>query len=178
MKLDRGPTLNEHSRLSERLDFLLREHLHAEAASVARQMVAIAERVYAEQKKLSTVGMHTSSGFIKSAGGPGYHAGYDYLTDKGYLVGVCRSDEAIKLCEQAAFQRWGGEWKQRIREIHSNEKLLEKVKAIIHESPDILQSALLKQYPEIDSTALYYAAMRGDIIRAKKGRSYTLRVAS
>lgn len=176
--LDRGPTLNEHFRLSEELDFLLREHLHKEAASVARQMVAIAEQAYAELKKSSTVGMHTSSGFIKTAGGPGFHPGYDYLTDKGYMVGVCSASEAIQLCEQAAHQHWDGEWKQRIREIHDHERLLKKAETIIRESPNILQSELLRQHPEIGSTTLYYAAMRGDILRVKKGRSYTLRAAS
>jgi hypothetical protein len=178
MMLDRGPILNEHFRLSERFDLLLREHLHEEAASVARQMVAIADDAYAELKKLSTTGMHTSSGCIKTAGGPGFHAGYDYLTDKGYMVGVCFASEAIQLCEQAARQSWDGEWGDRVRNILSHEQLMSMIKAIIESTPDILQSDLLKQYSEVDSLTLYYAAIRGDIFRTKKGRSYTLRLTS
>lgn len=106
------------------------------------------------------------------------HLGYDYLTDKGYLVGVCDTEEAIRLCEKAAKEGWFGFWDERIDGIKAHEEELSKAKAVIRETPEIVQSELLKQYPEISSMTLYYADIRGDILRTKKGRSYTLRVAS
>lgn len=175
LNLDKGPVLNENSRLKEQLDSLLREHLHEEAAFVARRMVAIADSVLEQRRILGTVGMHTSSGFIKGSNAPTGHMGYDYLTNKGYLVGVCASAEAIALCRQAEEQKWDGEWTQRIEDIQHHEVALKEAKCIIAHAPGIIQSNLLKQqHPQIDSTLLYYAAKRGEIVRIPKGRSYSL----
>ncbi|MCK9606219.1 MAG: hypothetical protein M0R33_07175 [Methylomonas sp.] len=171
---DFGPILNEHFRLNDELDSLLREHSHQAAADVARRLVEIADQTYHELVRVSTVGIRTESGFIKRAGGPGFHAGYNYLCHTGYIVGVCGAEEAIAHCEQAGRQRWDGEWKQRIRDIKAHEKLIMTIKSIINETPGIIQSDMLKQYLDIDSLTLYYAAMRGEIVRIKKGRSYAL----
>lgn len=175
--LDRGPILNEHIRLSDEVDRCLREHLHTEAGDAARRMVAIAAEAYSELVILGTTGMHTTSGFVKAGNGkPGFHTGYDYLTDKGYMVGVCSEDEAISLCQQAEQQGWWGSWQTRIDAIGEHEKLLHRAKSIISESPGIIQSDLLKQHPDIGATTLYYAEKRGDIKRTKQGRSYALSI--
>lgn len=167
--MNRSPILEDHYNYSRRLDQQLRDHDHAAAAATARAMIDIAESVSAE--------MHSPGSFRESFGMPS-HLGYDYLTDKGYLVGVCDTEEAIRLCEKAAKEGWFGFWDERIDGIKAHEEELSKAKAVIRETPEIVQSELLKQYPEISSMTLYYADIRGDILRTKKGRSYTLRVAS
>ena len=57
-------------------------------------------------------------------------------------------------------------------------KVMQKVLPVIAENPNILQSSLSKQFPEFDIEqfryVLYFAALNGDIIRTKKGRSYAL----
>ena len=150
--------------------------MYPEASDAAWCMVEIAEDAYAELLVLSTTGMHTSSGFIKS-GFPDFHVGYDFLTDKGYMVGVCNASDAINLCQMAEQQKWFGSWQERIREIYEHEELLTCAKSIIRHSPGIVQSDLLKQHPDIGATTLYYAAIRGDILRTKRGRSYVLSLA-
>lgn len=163
---DPSLVMNRHYLLSGRLNFLLRDHLHTEAASVARKMVEIAQKVSDDFKKRPE--------FLGNAECAVSHAGYDYLTGKGMLLGVCSADEAIKLCKQAAQQGWTGEWEEKIRGIQDHEKQMSEVWSILNKSPDILQSDFLKQHPSIDSQTLYYAEKRGDVLRAKKGRSYAL----
>lgn len=159
--------LDDHYDFSRKLEQLLREHDHVEAASTARAMIDLAESASAE--------MHRHDFYRESFGMPS-HRGYDYLTDKGYLVGVCDSDEAIRLCEKAAKEGWFGLWDERAENINAHEEELAKVKSIIRAAPEIVQAELLKQYPDVDSQTLYYADKRGDIVRAKKGRSYALRL--
>lgn len=174
--LDLGPILNAHYRLKDQLESLVRTHAHEAAAVVAMEMVAIAEAVLTERSKLSSTGMVTSSGYIKSAGGIGGHAGYAYLVDKGYLNGVCNAVEAIRLCEEAYAQGWEGEWVEQIESIRASEQQVRRIKLMIQRSPELLQSDLLKQNTDFDSATLYYAAIRGEIIRIKKGRSYLLKI--
>lgn len=177
LRLDYGPVLNEHFQLSSEVDRCIRDHLHTKASNAARRMIAIAVQAFSELHILGTKGMHTTSGFIKAGDGkPGFHAGYDYMTDKGYMLGMCNSSEAISLCKQAKKQKWWGDWDARIKVISSHEQLLRRAQSIIRDSPGIIQSDFLKQHPDIDATTLYYAEKRSDIKRTKKGRSYALSI--
>lgn len=51
---------------------------------------------------------------------------------------------------------------------------------VIADNPGIVQSQLAKQFPQFDAEqfryAMYYAAEIGDVLRIKKGRSYTLSI--
>lgn len=176
-RLDYGPVLNEHYQLSCEAERCIREHLHTNARDAARRLIAIADKAFGELHTLGTKGMQTSSGFIKAGDGkPGFHAGYDYMTEKGYMHGMCSASEAISLCKQAKNQKWWGDWDERITAINKHEQLLRLAKSIISETPGIIQATLLKQHPEIGATTLYYAEERGDIKRTKQGRSYSLSI--
>ena len=87
----------------------------------------------------ASVEMHRPGVFRESFGMPS-HRGYDYLTDTGYLIGVCDSDEAIRLCEKAAKEGWFGLWGERVEDINAHEEELAKVKSIIRETPEIVQA--------------------------------------
>lgn len=159
--------VDRHFALSRELDYLLREHMHVEAAAIAKEMAEIAEHVALE--------MQSTTLFVDNLP---CHAGYDYLTGKGYLLGLCEAAEAILLCGQAERQKWAGEWLEQIEGIRDHERRLASIKVIVRESPGIIQSDLLKQYPDdADSQTLYYADKRGEIFRTKKGRSYALHIA-
>lgn len=57
-------------------------------------------------------------------------------------------------------------------------QIVPMVTAHIHENPGCIQSALMKQFPHLDSEdfryVLYYAEVLGRIVRVKKGSSYAL----
>jgi hypothetical protein len=176
------PVLNEHARLSHGIDVALREHDHARAARFARQMADIAGEVAAKHKRICETRISPRQGFWcawfeldgQSWGSAGFHAGYDYLTGKGYLRGFCEAEEALRLCQQAQAEQWDGDWEDRGEIIRRHEAQVATLWEILRQAPGILQSALCKQHPEIEPLTLYYAEKRGDIRREKNGRTYML----
>jgi hypothetical protein len=71
---------------------------------------------------------------------------------------------------EGIIEYWRGQKKEIEREEAGRKRLLDLLAA----RQGILQSEFLRQCPEADSETIYYAALRGEIIREKKGRSFHL----
>jgi hypothetical protein len=67
-----------------------------------------------------------------------------------------------------------GEWRERKKKIAREEAERKRLLDLLTARQGILQSEFLRQCPEADSETIYYAALRGEIVREKQGRSYIL----
>lgn len=65
-------------------------------------------------------------------------------------------------------------WRDRRTEIADKAARRTPLRDLLATCQGILQSDFLKKHPEVTSSAIYHAALRGEIIREKKGRSYLL----
>ena len=66
------------------------------------------------------------------------------------------------------------QWTDKKAAIAATAERYASIKRLVSDAPGCIQSDFRKKYPGITSHDLYYAALRGDIRREKKGRSYAL----
>jgi hypothetical protein len=65
-------------------------------------------------------------------------------------------------------------WTEEKTDIAAKAERYALIRKLVSDTPGCIQSEFRKKHPDISSDDLYFAALRGDIRREKKGRSYAL----